>query len=486
MGIALPRWIVEAHNNIWVLAFYGGLFGVGLPFAVGKWWFGSRRKTKDGVFTQTATSFWKGLTETSDVYEVVSVLGQATELQTIVSRRRTPSDILRALEKAIEAELGPRWARIRQQFQRAIGELDARWDSLILLFAHLHRLPIADPGLQKQQERVLLQTPNLLNALLSITTTRNWSQPTIAAMRLHAYLSQAILPGSPGARWAQLPGLMNEEIRTFPLVSRDFMDIITVLEEQKKSALASDARKTMESWGRIEIVDARFRVIGERIVTPQALVHLVMKLRVIPPKSASASEANGNVDTENRPTINTNEETRLDDAFLNSPRDVEDLKAPTSILGSAHSPLWPANHKPSWWIVLADAKSDRLVVPPQKVSDVPFTDSTRARDYRSYKLKFQAPPGTGLFTWRVIVVSDTYIAEDAAKDLQLRVEEFTALDPNEQHREDEISDPEEDSLAGQMAAMRGGPVKKRREESDDESSTDDEGDAAHDSSSDSD
>jgi len=88
---------------------------------------------------------------------------------------------------------------------------------------------------------------------------RNWSQPTIAAMRLHAYLSQGILPGSQGARWAQLPGLTYQEIRAFPLVSRDFMDIITVLEEQKKSALASDARKTMESWGRIEIVDARFR-----------------------------------------------------------------------------------------------------------------------------------------------------------------------------------------------------------------------------------
>ena len=50
---------------------------------------------------------------------------------------------------------------------------------------------------------------------------------------------------------------------------------------------------------------------------------------------------------------------------------------------------------------------------------MPFADHTRVRDYRSYKLKFQAPPGTGLFTWRVIVVSDTYIAEDAAKDIQV-------------------------------------------------------------------
>jgi translocation protein SEC63 len=137
-----------------------------------------------------------------------------------------------------------------------------------------------------------------------------------------------------------------------------------------------------------------------------------------------------------------------------------------------------------------------------KVTDVPFAQTTRARDYRSYRVKFQAPAGTGLFTWRVLVVSDTYIGEDAVKDLQvclfcyfalmgadvqqLRVEEFAALTADEQPREDEISDPEEDSLAGQMAAMRGGPVKKRREESDDESSTDDDEAVVNDSSSDSD
>jgi len=259
------------------------------------------------------------------------------------------------------------------------------------------------------------------------------------------------------------------------------MDVITVLDQQK-NPYAADARKTLERWGRIEIFDARFRVIGERIVTPQALVHLVMKLRISPPKSTTSSEANGTTETENRPTIDADEETRLDDAFLHNPRDAEDLMSPSPILGSGHAPLWPVDHKPSWWIVLVDVKSDRLVVPPLKVTDVPFTDPSRVRDYRSYKLKFQAPASTGLFTWRVMVVSDTYIAEDGAKDLQLRVEEFTALNADEQHKEDDISDPEEDSLAGQMAAMRGGPVKKHREESDDESSTDDDEAAANDSS----
>jgi hypothetical protein len=107
-------------------------------------------------------SFWKALTETSDVYEVVSAIGQATEWQTMASGKTMPSDVLRPLEKAIEAELGPRWVRIRQQFQRAVGGLDARWHSLILLYAHLLRLPIRDPALQKRASSPkLIQCDNI-------------------------------------------------------------------------------------------------------------------------------------------------------------------------------------------------------------------------------------------------------------------------------------------------------------------------------------
>jgi translocation protein SEC63 len=69
--------------------------------------------------------------------------------------------------------------------------------------------------------------------------------------------------------------------------------------------------------------------------------------------------------------------------------------------------------------------------------------------------------------------------------LQLKIDDVSALNADEQQPEDEISDPEEDSLAGQMAAMRGGSVKKRQdEESDDESSTDDDQASSSDSDSD--
>jgi translocation protein SEC63 len=34
MGIALPKWIVEGKNNIWVLGVYGLVFGGALPALV--------------------------------------------------------------------------------------------------------------------------------------------------------------------------------------------------------------------------------------------------------------------------------------------------------------------------------------------------------------------------------------------------------------------------------------------------------------------
>ena len=34
MGIALPKWIVESSNNVWVLGAYGLLFGGALPALV--------------------------------------------------------------------------------------------------------------------------------------------------------------------------------------------------------------------------------------------------------------------------------------------------------------------------------------------------------------------------------------------------------------------------------------------------------------------
>ena len=94
----------------------------------------------------------------------------------------------------------------------------------------------------------------------------------------------------------------------------------------------------------------------------------------------------------------------------------------------------------------------------------------------------------GTYTLRLLFVSDTFVGEDVGIYIQLKVDDVSTLKVEEQDLEDDISEPEEDSLAGQMALMRGGSVKKSEyhgeSEDDDSSSTDDDEDSETESSDD--
>jgi hypothetical protein len=115
---------------------------------------------------------------------VVSAIARATEWQATAPRGMTSRDALYTLEKSVETELGPRWVRIRQQFQHAVGALDIRWDSLVLLYAHLLRLPVEDPALQKRAppEKLTREVSYLLNFTSQVK--RMFScRPLLSSMR---------------------------------------------------------------------------------------------------------------------------------------------------------------------------------------------------------------------------------------------------------------------------------------------------------------
>jgi len=81
IGIALPKWIVESSNGYFVLAFYGLLFGVLLPAIVGRWWYGSRKLTKEGIETETAARYFRAVKENMTEYDVVDVLATSKEFE---------------------------------------------------------------------------------------------------------------------------------------------------------------------------------------------------------------------------------------------------------------------------------------------------------------------------------------------------------------------------------------------------------------------
>ncbi|KAK4324811.1 hypothetical protein Pmani_004574 [Petrolisthes manimaculis] len=57
-GIALPSWIVEKENSLWVLGLYGLVFMIALPTVVAIWWYRSSKFSNDQVLLDTTQLYY--------------------------------------------------------------------------------------------------------------------------------------------------------------------------------------------------------------------------------------------------------------------------------------------------------------------------------------------------------------------------------------------------------------------------------------------
>lgn len=378
MGIAIPQFIIESKNNIWVLGLYGLIFGVGLPILVGRWWFGSRNFTKDGVQTRTAELFFKSIKEDIGETDLVSSVGNALPWERPIKRTKGSASAVNDLRQQIVSRVGRGWVK----------KVDVSLHQLILVRCKFFIYRPTDPKLYKlslwsthisygypsrtiiyskvikllsdlscdlnssaEQKTLLLHAPSLLNSLLNIALAHSWLLPTVRIMHLHAHLAQAILPGA--EKMIQFPGI-DDSTEDIP----DSLEgLIERLEETGDHRLDA-VKKTGEKWGRLEVVDASYKgavhvllawhssltrilVIGERFVTPGAIVQLVFKLRLRPPVVGSGMSNGGLSDVEKeKQDAKFNDE--RDQAFLVSKKDIEDLPVGEPLCGWAHAPRWPA------------------------------------------------------------------------------------------------------------------------------------------------
>jgi len=171
-------------------------------------------------------------------------------------------------------------------------------------------------------------------------------------VRLHAYVAQALLPGKEQFKFAQLPGVKPGEKGEGAESIEDFVGALA----GKGDGRVTFMERALESWGRLELVDASFKgrfwllfvvfglfmrdwiVIDERLVTPSSIVLLVVKLRLSPPWHAVQSPPAKDVE-ETKRILKINDE--KDNQFLVSKKDAEDESSTDTANGWAHAPYWP-------------------------------------------------------------------------------------------------------------------------------------------------
>ncbi|RMZ85832.1 hypothetical protein DV737_g422, partial [Chaetothyriales sp. CBS 132003] len=459
IGIALPHWMVEEGNRYWVLAFYGGLLGIALPYLLATWWYGTQSKTKERVLHATAANLFHEWKEDIDEDGVVAALSVGQEY----------SDYVKADSKAAKLEtrvLGsPVVPAAAKSTIRSIDD-PLRRKTLCLLWAYLARIDLGDADLEKEKYSVA-PTAILLNRSFSaITLPFQLLQPLLASFRTSQHLIQATTPNSSPV--LQLPYFTPEIVAnisgaksTSPLTIQKLMALPASVRRNLCSDLSdseySEAMTVASRIPELRIEKAFFKVVGDRVVTPSAMVQLVVKARVIPPATPAKDIPAFSVkDLEDKDP---------DEDDLPGQKSRESSRENAEQPPLAHAPYYAADHAPRWHIFLAESRVGRIAVPPftfTAFDRAAFNaDGTPTFNMLTFRCQFQAPPQVASFHFTMYLMCDSYVGFDSKVDIVLDVKDLSQADVVES--DDEISEPDEDSLAGQLQAMKTGqPPRKKK------------------------
>ena len=82
-GIALPSWIVDKSNSVWVLGLYVVVFMLILPTVVGTWWYKSIKYSADDILLNTSQLFFNVFAKNSlhNISKSIMILCSAFEFE---------------------------------------------------------------------------------------------------------------------------------------------------------------------------------------------------------------------------------------------------------------------------------------------------------------------------------------------------------------------------------------------------------------------
>ncbi|EXJ87260.1 translocation protein SEC63 [Capronia epimyces CBS 606.96] len=480
IGIALPKWMVEEGNRWFVVAFYGFLLGILLPYTLGKWWYGTQAVTKDKVLHATAGNLFREWREDITEGGVIAALSIGDEFKEVLKGPRSDAGAAKVESKVLGS------SALTNSDKAKLKSIDdpVRRKALALLWAYLARIDLDDPELEKEKYDVAPTALLLNNSFTSITLPFGVVKPLLASYHTSQNVIQAVAPG-----WSpllQLPNItpqiatkISESSKT-PVTLQTFMALPPGVRRNACSELSeaqySQALRVASQIPHLQIAKAFFKVVGERVVTPSSLVQLVIKARVIPPGTKDIPAVDPldlediDPDEGDLEALHGREPAKSKQRKLPDGRIVEDDSKEGSVQPPlAHAPYFAADHAPRWHVFLSEARTGRIAVPPFTFTafDRPIfhADGTPTFNMLTLKCQFQAPPQVHAFPFVLHLICDSYVGLDSKVDVVLDVKD--ASEANIVESDDEISEPEEDSLAGQLQAMKtggltGGPTTTKK------------------------
>lgn len=452
-GVAIPKFLVEGRYSQLMILLYFVLIGVILPFVVGNWWSNVKATTKRGIHVDTAASFVRRLADKNPavVYTPYTVLDWILESAEVTALRGDKS-----VQEIKDLVLS--------YFKRESTGSD---EELTL--------------------RVVSELLPLLTGFIEIATVFKVPDVILAAFDLQKAVHQACTPLGKHRELLQLPYVDAKVVEAQSVkklgklltLSDEEAGKVLGISDSKKLKIALDVAKNIPF---IRVLDASFKVPGEDFISPNASAHLVVKFLI---KSAALKSC-----------------PEIDDLRFTEEETIEDLKNPLRSndlppqLPAAYAPYFPGIVSNSWEGFIANQSDNKFIEGTESalLRNVELTNLKLSQKewiegkehvvaISTFKVKLPAPvpPTVGDFHFRLFLKNNAYFGTDVdiPVDMEVKavpidqeaVKKAAGLDEDDSDSDSDldISDPEEDSIAGALAALRGQGVKKSSEADEDES-----------------
>lgn len=418
-GIALPKFLVEGKGSPVIMVGYALLVGVILPWVVGSWWSGARVYTKTGIHQETAALFFEKCAKEQPHFvnydKILTMLSEAKEY-TVLLPKLTPKDIRGLIESHLNRQVVPN-----------------EQDKLV----------------------VVARSIKVLEGLLDIASSFKDAGLCRRIIEVQRCIIQAVPVQSQAyGELLQLPGVQLADVKS-SVLSREALQY---------------RRKVIPT---IHVLDTYFKVPGETVVPPMSQAHLVVKYVILPPGVKVPA---------------------IDVSRLKNSAEEEDicvLKNPLTtnedgpLIPHVYAPYYPGSYRPDWYGFIISERDNKVVDGPSKMSKVDVSNLTLSDEeladgskvtIGTYKIQLTTPTPqfNGQFQFKVGLYSSGYFGCDLVDSVKMNVENPPAIEVTED--EYDISDPEEDSIAGAVSQLRGQTVKHKKAEADDDSSDEEEED----------
>ncbi|XP_072401272.1 translocation protein SEC63 homolog [Diabrotica undecimpunctata] len=222
-GIALPSWIVEKENSVWVLGLYALVFMVALPIIVGTWWYRSIKYTGDQVLLDTTQLYYYFFNKTPNMAlkRVIMILAASLEFDKkhnseIMERQSDNEEVPQLIKKLPNLS-----EKNKERPLCYLYSIKAR----AIIHAHLSRIPLNSFTLEQDRRYIVGKCPflvneqvNCVNQLIIMAYTRRIPKlPPIETIENCMKLSPMIVQGlwefkSP---LLQLPYINDDNLKYF-------------------------------------------------------------------------------------------------------------------------------------------------------------------------------------------------------------------------------------------------------------------------------